>query len=268
MHYLKCGHCGMHSALKSEYVTFCEHCSKKLPVTFAAWQARHSGGSFDTFCREAGIPEEKYQAAIRKSQHWIFNLRQKAALITVVVIFAACGTLGAWYGPGLIRMLGKPAVSPAMLETSGWRTFRGNVLRLQTPISLSPVSRNDMPNVRLKAFTGGGRADGLEISMQEAIFLSESHIELDPASKEVADALARQAGVSQFSYNEKRIVLNGSPAIWQQGSYVLDHSAPMEFSSLVVVKGGIRVQVLITHQGNDSTGRRVAEEVLKSAQMN
>jgi hypothetical protein len=165
-------------------------------------------------------------------------------------------------------MFSRPAASVTLLETAAWRTFRGNVLRLQTPFSLSPQVLKDMPNMRFKTFSGGGRADGVEISMQEAVYLAENHLDLEPASKSVADALARQNGVSQFSYSEKRIMLNGEPAIWQQGSYVLDHSAPMEFSSLVVVKGGTRVQLLVTHQGNDSTARQVAEEVLKSAQMN
>lgn len=268
MHYLKCGHCGMHSALKSEYVTFCDHCSKKLPDTFAGWKTRNPNGTFEAFMEEAGIPEQQYLAAIRKSQNWIFNLRQKAVLITVIVVLAACGTLGAWYGPGLMKIFSKPGASVTLLETGNWRTFRGNVLRLQTPFSLSPVSQEDKPNIRFKTFNGGRWADGLEISMREAIFLSEAHLDLQPASKELADAFATQSGVSQFSYNEKMMQLNGSPAVWQQGSYVQDHSSAMEFCSLVLVKGGIRVQVLVTHQGNDSTARRVAEAVLRSAQLN
>ncbi|WP_119078775.1 hypothetical protein [Chitinophaga alhagiae] len=268
MRYLQCGHCARHSALKSGYITFCDHCGKKFPLTFAAWQAHHPQGSFEEFAEETGISEEARQAAERKSQHWIFTIRQKAALITGIVVLVACSTLGAWYGPGLVKMFSKPTVPAAMLETGNWRTFRGNVLRLQTPLSLSPADRKDMPNLRFKAFTGGGRAEGLEITMEEAIFLSHSQVDLEPSARKAADVLARQKGVSQFSYSEKRVQLNGAPAMWQQGSYVQDHSAPMEFSSLVVVKGGISVQVLVIHPGNDSTGRRVAEEVLKSAQMN
>lgn len=268
MHYLKCGHCAKHSALKSEYVTFCEHCSKKFPLTFLAWKGRHPEGTFEQFAVEAGISEQQYQSALKKQPHWMFDLRQKAVLITGVAILAACGTLGAWYGPGLVKMFNKPAVASGMLKTAAWRTFRGNVLRVQTPLSLSPVTLKDAPNMRFKAFCGGRRAEGLEISMHEAVFLAEAHIDLELASKAVGEELARQTGISQFSYSEKRVQLNGGPAIWQQGSYVLDHSAPMEFSSLVVVKGGTRVQLLVTHLGNDSTARQVAEEVLKSAQLN
>lgn len=268
MHYLKCGRCGRHSALKSEYVTLCDHCSKKFPLTFPVWQARHPHGSFEQFAAEVGVSEAAYQTAIKRQWHWMFTIRQKVALITGIVILVACSTLGAWYGPGLVKMFSKPAVPAAMLETTGWRTFRGNILRLQTPFSLSPADRKDMPNLRFKAFTGGSRAEGLEITMEEAIFLAQSQIELEPAARAATDALARQKGVSQFSYTEKRVQLNGAPAMWQQGSYVQDHSAPLEFSSLVVVKGGISVQVVVTHTGNDSTGRRVAEEVLKSAQLN
>lgn len=268
MHYLKCGHCAQHSALKSGYITFCGHCGKKFRVTFAAWAARHPGGTFEQFVAETGIPEQAYQAALKKRHQWIFNLRQKAALITGIVVLVACSALGAYYGSGLVKMFRKPAISASLLETSSWRTFRGNILRLQTPVSLSPVILKDLPNMRLKAFTGGGRTYGLEIRLDEAVYLAEAHIDLEPASKATADALARQAGVSQFSYSEKKVLLNGEPAIWQQGSYVQDHSAPMEFSSLVVVKGGTRVRLLVTHQGNDSTGRQVAEEVLKSAQLN
>lgn len=268
MYYLKCSHCAEYSALKSEYITFCDHCGKKLPVSFATWKAAHPEGDFENFRKTTGITAAAYQALMKKRYRSGFDLRKKTALITGLVILLAFSALGAWYGPSLVKMLREPAVSPALLETASWRTFRGNVLQVQTPLSLTPVNAKDAPNMRIKAFKGGSRTEGLVIQMQEAVYLADADIELEPVAGEVAETLSNLPNISRFTMKQQLLEVSGKKAVWQRGSYVYQQTAEMEFNSLVVVQGGTRVQVLVTYRRNDQTGQQVAEKVMRSARLN
>src|SRR5687768_6437710 len=268
MYYLKCGHCAEMSAMKSEYITFCDHCGKKFPITYADWKAQNPAGTVEMFGLEQGITEEKYQALLKKRHRNRFDLRGKAALITGIVVLIACGTLSAFYGPALVKMFREPKVSQAMLEMESWRTFRGNMLRIQSPLSLSPVTVNDAPNMRRKAFKGGSYADGLVIRMEEAVYLSQAQIGLSTTAQEIMKGMERTVGISKFGYQTREIILHSQPALLQQGSYILQENAAMEFASLIAVKGGSRVQLLVTHPANDETGRKVAEKVMASALVN
>ncbi len=268
MYYLKCSQCAEYSALRSEYITFCEHCGKKFPLPYSDWKAKHLQGTFEMFRQEAGVPEARYTAEMRKRHQRRFDLRKKAALITGFVVLIACSALGAYYGPSLFRMFREPAVPATMLNVQNWRTFRGNLMRLQTPLSLSPAAATDQPNMRVKAFKGGGRAEGLEIRMQEAVYLSSAHMDLQRAATEAAGELSRLSGISDFSYKADTLNLEGELAIWQHGSYRYQQSVPMEFDHLVAVKGGSRVQLLVTHRGDDDTGRQVAKKIMRSARLN
>lgn len=268
MYYLKCGHCAAYSSLKSEYITFCDHCGKKLPVSYADWKVRHPLEDFDAFRKAEGISAAEYQSIMKKQYRRAFDMRKTAALITGLVVLLTFSALGAYYGPALVKMLREPAVSPALLEAANWRTFRGNVIRLQTPFSLSPVNARETAGMRIKTFKGGSRADGLVIQMQEAVHLSDPDIGLEPAAGELAEMLSNLPNTSRFTMKEQLLDISGQRAIWQHGTYVYQQSVEMEFNSLVVVQGGTRVQVLVTHRGQDQTGREVAGKVMRSARLN
>lgn len=268
MYYLKCSYCAEHSALKSEYITFCDHCGKKFSSNYADWKMQHPDSTFAAYGMEVGVPEAKYEAIMKKRSRQGFDLRKKAALITTVVVLIACSTVGAYYGPTLVKMFQEPVVPVAMLNTENWRTFRGNLLQLQTPLSLSPVAVKDEPNMRLKAFKGGSTGEGLVIRMDEVVYLANNYIGLELASKEAANQLSREEGISQFTYTEKTVVIVGQQAILQQGSYIYRQSSPIEFNSLIMVKGGTRVQLLVAYRGNDETGKKIAEKVMGSARLN
>ncbi len=49
MHYLKCNNCGHFNELKTEYLVFCSHCSKKMPNNYSDWAKKHTDKSFEDF---------------------------------------------------------------------------------------------------------------------------------------------------------------------------------------------------------------------------
>ncbi len=49
MHYLKCDNCGHFNELKTEYLVFCSHCSKKITNNYSDWGKRYTDKSFEDF---------------------------------------------------------------------------------------------------------------------------------------------------------------------------------------------------------------------------
>ncbi len=55
---LKCNHCGHLNPVKSEFMTFCDHCGKKLSNNFQEWKKFNAGKSFNQYKLEIGSEEE------------------------------------------------------------------------------------------------------------------------------------------------------------------------------------------------------------------
>jgi hypothetical protein len=97
MHYLTCDHCLHANEVKSEYLTFCEKCGKKIQNNFKNWQKENPGGSFEDFknmtCRTSILhwePDEiqPKQKKRKLLQHSII-LIGAAASLTFAVLWAS-----------------------------------------------------------------------------------------------------------------------------------------------------------------------------------
>ncbi|MGE7776755.1 hypothetical protein ACQKLP_18665 [Chitinophaga sp. NPDC101104] len=269
MNYMKCQHCTEYSALKSEYLTFCDHCGKKFPVIYKDWLAHHPDGNLDAFGLENGISGEEFAALERRKERKAhFTLRKKATLAFGIVCFVAVLGLSFLYGPYLMAFFREPRVSPTLLQADQWRTFKGHLIRIQTPLSLRPESPDDRPNMRRKAFQAGGRAEGIMIRMEESVFLAQASVVLEEAAQRTAREMEIKPGVSRFSYTSRELQVDGQPALLQQGTYVLQETSPVAFQSLVFVKGGSQVQLLVTHSADDPAGKQTADKIMTSIHMN
>ncbi|WP_341834922.1 hypothetical protein WJU16_18540 [Chitinophaga pollutisoli] len=269
MHYMKCQHCSEYSALKSEYLTFCDACGKKFRVIYKDWLAQHPDGSPDAFGQEFGISEADYAALERrKARKTGFTGRKKLTLAAAIAVFIICTGLSFLYGPYLMAVFHEPRVSASLLEEAQWRTFRGHLIRMQSPLSLKPESAEERLNIRMKAFQAGGRTEGIVIRMEESVYLSQSSILLETAAQHTARRMETRAGVSRFSYTSRELQIDGQPALIQQGSYVLRETAPIAFHSLIFVRGGSQVQLLVTHAADDVAGKQAADKIMTSVHLN
>lgn len=269
MNYMKCQHCSEYSALKSEYLTFCEHCGKKFPVIYKDWLVQHPNGTLDEYALENGVSGEAFAVLERRKQRRAgLTGRRKVTFAVAITVFLACTGLSFLYGPYLMAFFREPKVSVMLLEADRWRTFRGHLLRMQSPLSLKPEVPEERLNMRKKAFQAGGKADGIVIRMEESVYLAQASIPLEEAAQRTARDMETRSGVSRFSYTSREVVLDGQSAILQQGSYVLRETAPVAFQSLIFVRGGSQVQLLVTHSADDATGKQAADKIMTSIHLN
>lgn len=269
MNYINCQHCGEYSALKSEYLTFCDHCGKKFPIIYKDWLIQHPEGNLDSYGLEFGISGEEFAARERRKERRSgLSGRRKVTLAVGIVCFLVCTGLSMLYGPYLMAFFREPKVSPTLLEADRWRTFRGNIIRMQSPLSLKPETQEDLPNMRKKAFEAGGKTDGIVIRMEEVIYLSKASISLEEAAHHIARGMETRPGISRFSYTSHTVNIGGEEALLQKGTYALREAGPMAFNSLVLVRGGSSVQLIVTHSADDSAGKLAADKIMTSVHLN
>ena len=116
MHYLKCNNCGHLNELKSEYMTFCTKCSKKLENNYSDWKIRNSDQSFDEYkqavCTTEAIeslkeiPKSKQRKGLK---YWI-------AFAVAFAIFYAIGQIG---GESLAGLFRKTTFDKVLMEMAG-----------------------------------------------------------------------------------------------------------------------------------------------------
>lgn len=95
MDYLKCNNCGHLNKIKTEYLTFCTDCNKKLDNNFSDWNNRNPEKTFEEFKKVVCISEEDINNA--KSQKKKTNkkgLKYYIGLIISIVIFSVAGKFG------------------------------------------------------------------------------------------------------------------------------------------------------------------------------
>lgn len=59
-HYIRCTHCGHLNPFKTEYLTLCESCGRKLLLNFPDWQKNHPGKTVIDFRKEVCVSDQEH----------------------------------------------------------------------------------------------------------------------------------------------------------------------------------------------------------------
>lgn len=141
MHFLKCNECGHLNEVRTEYLTFCGKCDKKLENNYTNWKKRNPDGLFDEYKKLMCVSEHEVTVAVepakkkspRSAKYWI-------GFTVTFAIFYAVGQLG---GDKIASLFRKPAYEKAMLQFA-------SEINASCPLMVDQVTRLDnvmaMPN--------------------------------------------------------------------------------------------------------------------------
>jgi hypothetical protein len=132
MHYLNCNKCRHANEVKTEYLTFCSNCGKKLENNFPDWKRKNPERSFEEFKNSVCTTENDEQIPASKSKK-SRGLKYWVGFILAFSIFYAVGQLGGEKIAGLFR---KPAFDKDMMEIA-------NEINKTCPIMVDQVTRLD-----------------------------------------------------------------------------------------------------------------------------
>ncbi len=91
MHYIKCKNCGHNNEVKTEYLTFCTKCNKKLDDNFADWSRLNSDKTFDDFKLMVCTTEETHKHTLKTGFAKRKGLKYWIGFAVTFAIFYALG---------------------------------------------------------------------------------------------------------------------------------------------------------------------------------
>ncbi|MBC9934637.1 hypothetical protein [Chitinophaga qingshengii] len=270
MKYLLCGSCSHANPLKSEYLTFCDACGKKLPNSFADWRKLHPMGSFPEYQQTVGISikEKKPNAA----KAWIKTQLQPANKGKVIVFFSLVlvllATAGTLFGKKAVFSLLYAKVPKSYLYAS-WQTatIGRQALEISTPVKLwihdQPLDPEAAKVTEYAKSYRNEEGGGIRITVNMYSYfenvtntlenaLADSHHTMEP--EDMSDMQAKTTPV----------LVSGIQGRLEEGNYLYKGGIRLAFQNLLVVKGANRWEILIHYRDDDPIGPQVARRVLKS----
>ena len=118
LHYIRCTHCGYLNPFKTEYLTLCESCGRKLLHNFPDWQKNHPGKTVVDFNKEVCVlaSEHSNHQHLQKPDKRIFNRSFLSWLIAA--LFGLLLGIWIWYPDK--ETLFKRKTIPEQIMTTEW----------------------------------------------------------------------------------------------------------------------------------------------------
>ena len=276
MYFQKCTNCGHLNEVKSEYLTFCGKCNKKLENNFSEWHKINSDKTLNDFkqlyCISAEDMLKNVQATKKKAgmPTWLIVWIIVAALAVPTIgylVYSHIGSIKAAFSSA--RM----SKAQSDLLTSKWvkETYGGYGLTIETPAKLI---RGDLPfpdNIRklmkrVDVFQSDS-SSGLKVQVISIRYDSSvGALNLQAGADGAVNNIKSANGVSDFKYTEEGIKKGDIPGIIQKGTYK-DNLTEVEFMDVLFVKGFLGWQVVVIYQGNDDISRQAAKRVMDSIEI-
>lgn len=272
MYYLKCNNCGHLNEVKTEYLSFCSKCNKKLENNFSNWHRKYPEKSLDDYKRlicisEEEIPKDDFKAKSRRPRglkYWI----------GFTVSFAIMYAVGQFGGEAIVKYFKSEKTSKEVLSQKWIKESYGDFgLTVETPVILMKSDIQVPDNLRQMI----EKADcfnymstkGFKIMITCFKYKPElaGYLDLQGAATGAVNEIKMQKGVTDFVYTEEKIYKDDIPGIIQKGKFKQD-GISTEFINNLFTSGLILWQVWVVFQEDDEIGRIASKRVIESIEIN
>ncbi|MDR3704360.1 MAG: hypothetical protein P4L28_00455 [Paludibacteraceae bacterium] len=121
MRYLKCTHCGHLNEVKTEYLTLCSECNKKLENNYTDWKEQNPDKSFEDFNALVCVEEEQLEATTTSEQKPKKNagIKYGAIFLAALAVFFIIGHFGGNYVRNMLNPNHQTGVNKEMMKIVG-----------------------------------------------------------------------------------------------------------------------------------------------------
>lgn len=274
MKYLKCDHCGHPSPLKSEYLTFCEGCGKKLSQHYTAWVQSRPGATFEDFHEQVAIrivpPKPTRWQRWRSRQQQPSGRRKLLIFFSLILILLA--TAGTLFGKRAVYTIFYPKVDKSVLYAQ-WHhvTIGRQQLEISTPAKLwvddQPPAVGEAGLIEYSKSYRNGHNQGIQVNVAMNSYMPAAPNTLETAAGRAMSVLQNDPDISAIQSRQCAVLLAGMPGQLQEGSYLYKEGIRLGFMNLLLVRGPHRWEVNIRYREDDPTGEQVARRILKSVKI-
>jgi hypothetical protein len=271
MTYLKCKSCGHYNELKSEFLTFCAECGKKLPVNYAEWKLKHPEGSFEQFQQEKGVRPKKERANHLGllQQRYLAWAGRRGVIITIILVIGLAAVAGGYIGKRVVFSLIYPKINKAWLYSS-WETAKigRQTIEISTPMHLGVNDKPLAPEIAqfveyAKSYRNRVQ-EGMQVEVNMYSYRQNVSNDLEVAGAASATEMKKNEEISDLKYTTDTLTQSGMSALLQEGSFTYKSGIRLSFSNLLMVSGQHRWEVAIRYREDDTTALATAHRIIKS----
>ncbi|TWW01259.1 hypothetical protein [Chitinophaga pinensis] len=271
MTYLKCKSCGHYNELKSEFLTFCAECGKKLPANYADWKLKHPDGSFEQFQQETGIKPKKARTNHLGllQQRYLAWAGRRGVIITIILVIGLAAVAGGYIGKKVVFNLIYPKINKAWLYSS-WETVKigRQTIEISTPMHLGVNDRPLAPEIaQFVEYAKSYRnrvEEGMQVEVNMYSYRPNVSNDLEVAGAAAATEMKKNQEISDLQYKTDTLTQNGMSALLQEGSFIYKNGIRLAFSNLLMVNGQHRWEVVIRYREDDTVALATAHRIIKS----
>lgn len=271
MIYLKCKSCGHYNELKSEFLTFCGECGKKLPSNYAEWKQKHPEGSFEEFQLSKGVKRKKawVNPLSGLQQRYLGWAGRRGVIVTLILVIGLAAVAGGYIGKKVVFNLIYPRINKSWLYAS-WETARigRQTLEISTPMHLGVNDRSLAPEIAQLVEYAKSYRNRVEEGMQVEVNMYSYHPnisnDLGIAAASAVNEMKKNDEISDLIYSTDTIFQSGMNGLLQEGSFIYKSGIRLSFCNLLLVNGQHRWQVAIRYREDDTTASLTAQRIIKS----
>ncbi|WP_420980612.1 hypothetical protein [Chitinophaga sp. 30R24] len=274
MKHLPCDSCGHANPLKSEYLTFCNACGKKLSQTFEAWRRSNPEASFITYSEQVGVTVKTSRSntfPIWLKQQFQPAHRSRTILFFVFFIglLAAAGTI---FGKKAIYSFMYPKVPAGILYRS-WQTVTigRQALEITTPVKLwvhdQPLDGDEAKVIEYAKSYSNEDGGGIRIAVNMFSYMSHVANNLEEAMAQAHSTMQLKETATEIDCKSVPVLISGMQGMLEEGNYLYRGGVRFAFCNLVMIRGNSRWQIHINYRDDDQIARQVAQRVLKSVRI-
>ena len=271
MIYLKCKSCGHFNELRSEFLTFCGQCGKKLDDNYSEWKNKHPEGNFDSFQEEVAVevvPPKPNPFKVLQ-QRYLKQVGRRGMLLTMILVVGMAAVAGSYFGKRVVFGMIYPKLDKSSLYKT-WETavIGRQALEISTPMHLGVNDKPLEPEVaQLVEYAKSYRnraEEGMQIEVNMYSYRPNISNNLQVAGTAAADELKKTAEISDLVYTSNPLMQSGINALLQEGSYAYRNAIKLSFCNLLLVSGQHRWEIAIRYRADDTTASTAAQRIIKS----
>lgn len=271
MTYLKCKNCGHYNELRSEFLTFCGHCGRKLPNNYADWKTKRPESDFEEFQRVIAVPYNVDPPG-RLTAMWQGYLAwagKRGMIMSLVLIIAVAAVAGGYFGKQVVVDMIFPKMKKSSLYIP-WETVNigRQALQISTPMHLGVSDKPLAPALTslveyAKSYHSRSN-DGMQVEVNMYSYRPDIDNNLDMAASASVSAMQQTGEISDLHYTANQVEENGLSGMLQQGDFSYKNAVKLAFRNLLMVEGQHRWEVTIRYRADDVYAAEAAQRILKS----
>ncbi|SFE81990.1 hypothetical protein SAMN05518672_110202 [Chitinophaga sp. CF118] len=271
MVYLKCKSCGHYNELRSEFLTFCGQCGKKLENNYSEWKNKHPESDFEEFQAEVGVASNGVRISkwTTLKQNYLKKVGRRGVLLTLILVIGIAAVAGGYFGKRVVYGMIYPKLSKSSLYKSWETTVIGRqAIEISTPMHLGVNDKPLIPEIAqlveyAKSYRNRGD-DGMQVEVNMYSYRPNISNDLEVAGVAAADEMKTSGEISDLKYTSNPVIQSGMDALIQQGSFAYRNAIRLAFCNLLLVNGQHRWQIAIRYREDDTIASQAAQRIIKS----